>query len=128
MNTPIRRRSAEIIADLIERVKVHTIADRMRLSAPTIYKWGERSGRDEELPFEPSGRVNPIDRTADLLHIMTTEGQHDLAIETINWLARELGGVFITGDKMDSLKEILQVVEKEAEPKRRSLDGEKKRA
>ncbi|HWP59483.1 MAG TPA: hypothetical protein VNL14_16445 [Candidatus Acidoferrales bacterium] len=88
----------------------------MRLSPPTIYKWGERSGRDEDLPFEPSGRENPIDRTADLLHIMVTEGQGHLALETINWLARELGGVFINDEQMNSIRKILQLAEDQGQP------------
>lgn len=112
----IRRRSSEIIADLIKKVGCKNIAEKMRLSEQSIYKWGERSGVDEELPFEPSGRANPIDRTADLLHIMVTEGQGGLAVETINWLARELGGLFITDIQMDSLKQILQVAEQRAHP------------
>ena len=119
MTLGIRRRSSEILSDLIGRVGCKHVAARMRLSEPTIYKWGERSGVEDELPFEPSGRANPIDRTADLLHIMVTEGQGELAVETINWLARELGGLFITDDQMGALKQILQMAERQADPQKR---------
>ena len=114
---PIRRRSCEILEEFARRLSgngssqargISIIAERLRLAEITIRKWCERSKSDpEDLPFEPSGRLNPFDRTADLLRLMVTEGQHDIAVESINWLARELSGVFITNDQLDSIVSIL---------------------
>ena len=78
----------------------------MRLSEVTIHKWCQNCGRDEELPFEPSGRENPLDRTADLIHLMVSEGLDDLAVETINWLAREARGLYLSLEEIAAIKSI----------------------
>lgn len=116
MSLPIRRQSWEIVADAVKRLGVERIANQMNLSKQTIYKWMERSGMEEELPFEPSGRPNPLDRTAQFLRILVVEGQDDLAVESMNWINREGRGIFISTDDLDSIKKIIEQAEKETKP------------
>ena len=106
MTLPIRRLSRELLDDLRKKLGVKKIADHMILSEATINKWCQNSGRDEELPFEPSGRQNPIDRVEDLLHLMVSEGLDALAVESINHLAREVRGLFMSMEEVELLKKI----------------------
>ncbi len=123
-----RRRSCEIIEELAKKVGYRYVADKMRLAEITIRKWSEKSKRgQDDLPFEPSGRENPIDRVEDLLHIMVTEDQRNLAVETINHMARELSGVFITSEDLDQiLNTLLRVQEQDRENKLQQVMGGRK--
>ncbi len=116
MSLPIRRQSRELISDLRSAVGAKRIANQVDLAEVTIHKWCEDAGKDAELPFEPSGRKNPFDRTAELLHMMVVEGLDDLAIESINWLAREIRGLYLSEDQLNQFKKILFDVERQADP------------
>lgn len=116
----IRRRSCEILFDLCKKVGFGFVADRIGLKEITIRKWTEPSKFDEEdLPFDRSGKINPLDRTAEFLRIMATD-HPALGIETINWLARELGGAYITSEELDSMMAILAKVQREEKQKRKA--------
>lgn len=116
MSLPIRRQSWEIVAEAVKRLGADRLARAMNLSKQTIYKWMERSGMDEELPFEPSGRPNPLDRTAQFLRILVVEGQDDLAVESMNWINREGRGIFISTDDLDAIKKIIGQAEGQSKP------------
>lgn len=115
-----RRRSCEILYDHCKKVGFEWMAGLLGVKPISLRKWTEPSKFDQEdLPFDPSGRINFLDRTAVTLRSMATDNP-ELAVETINWLARELGGVFITSDQLDSVMAILAQAQKQETKNRKA--------
>jgi len=87
-NLDPRAESSDLLGRIFKRLTIERWAAKLGLSKWTLYKWAERSGKDDELPFEPSGRINPFDRVEQIVTTLKTEGQKDLVAECAEWFMR----------------------------------------
>lgn len=117
-----RRPSYEILEDLIERVGAKAFAYSIRVNQSLVYKWKEKPENAEDLfGAAANGRSNPLDRTQDILRIAVTEGHHELAVEIIDWLARELGGAFVSGEDIAAISKVASTLVSPAPVKARRV-------
>jgi len=77
-----------LLRKILKTISAKEIAQAMKLSVSTIYKWAEPRTRNES-----SGIRNPLDRVA-LLHKVTGDKR------IINWICSEADGYFIKNPKV----------------------------
>ena len=106
-----RRPSWEILNDLFKLAGHKQVAYQLHLNLSLIYEWAKEPEGPEEMMN--SGRRNPLDRTRELLSI-SLRNDPDIALEIINWLAAELGGVYIADDQIGALRQIVELAEQAA--------------
>jgi len=103
------RPSYELIGDLMTRIGGKNLAYRLRINLSLLYKWAARPDQAEEAFGSDNARNNPIDRVQDLIRTAVVGGHHDLAVETMNCIAREFGGAFISGNTVAAIKRVAEV-------------------
>jgi tRNA C32,U32 (ribose-2'-O)-methylase TrmJ len=112
-----RAESHELLGRIFKRLDIKRWATWINLSVSTLYKWQEQSPKDDELPFEPSGRINPFDRVEQIVTKLQAEGQQDLVDECADWFMRLFGRRTFSDDEIDTIRGIL-MRERKAEKKR----------
>ncbi|SRR6266542_3893115 len=103
-----RRTSYEILADLMKRLSAKYFAYQMRVSLSLVYKWSANPEQAEELG-SVDARNNPLDRVQEIIRMAVINGYHDLAIEIMNWLAREFGGAYVSGTTVAAIKRVAEL-------------------
>ena len=111
-----RRPSYEILKDAFQAVGFKTVAYQLRINPSLAYKWAEQPENSEELFGAANGRNNPLDRTQDILRLLVTGGHNDLAMEIMDWLARELGGAFVSGDDIAAITRVASTLNEGSAP------------
>lgn len=81
-----------LLRKILKNISAKEIAQAMKLSVSTIYKWAEPHTRSSD-----SGIRNPLDRVA-LLHKVTGDKR------LINWICSEADGYFIKNPKTGARK------------------------
>jgi hypothetical protein len=104
-----RRPSYEIIRELIKRVSAKRFSYQTRISLPLAYKWEKDPEHLEELYGADNAQRNPIDRTEDIIRCCVTEGHHDIAVEIMDGLARQLGGAYVSGKEINAIKRVADI-------------------
>jgi hypothetical protein len=107
-----RRPSWEILSDLFKHAGHKQVAYQLHLNLSLVYEWAKEPEGPEEMMN--SGRRNPLDRTREMLNIAMTNGRTEIAVEILNWLAAELGGVYVADDQLNALKRIVEAAEEQA--------------
>lgn len=105
-----RRQSWEILADLCDSITIKALAYNLHLNPSLVYDWCKEP--DDDLIH--SSRRNPLDRTREIVSNAMTNGRKDIAVEVINWLAAELGGVYVADEQLNSIEGVLEGVKAQA--------------
>ena len=108
-----RRRSYQILNDLCSQVGYENVSYEMHVSKTMVYKWAETPGDDD---LFNSGKRNPLDRVRTFIQVAMTEGHQEIAVEIINWLSAELGGVFIADDQINAIEKLVNAVKDQQQP------------
>ena len=88
-------KSHTLLKNILKTASAKEIAQSMKLSISTIYKWAESPSRGSA-----SGIRNPLDRTA-LLHKITGDKR------VINWVCAQADGYFIKNPKTEKKNDTL---------------------
>lgn len=113
-----RRASWQMIEDICRAVGGRKgVAYQLHVNKSLVAEWATDPENDEEIMS--SGKRNPLDRTRELLHMAAVSGKKELALEMMNWLAAELGGVFIADKQLLNLKEIVEQAEAQAKGRKK---------
>ncbi len=110
-----RRMSYEILADLFKTVPVKSIAYELHVDKSLVYGWGKDPDSDELMYM---GKRNPLDRTRIILSMAVSQGRKDIALEIVNWLATELGGMFIADTQMEGIESLVNAVKQQSRNKK----------
>ena len=109
-----RRASWEILNDLFRAVGHKQVAYQLHLNLSLIYEWAKEPESPEEMMN--SGRRSPLDRTREILNMAVVAGQKELALEILNWLAAEFGGVCISDEQVSAIESIVEQVKEQGNP------------